>query len=148
MSGEDPSTAPGRIIPPLGERNRPFWAGGADGRLHIAHCDSCNRWVHPPSQGCPDCGGDLVARAVSGFGTVFTYTVNRHPFNPAVPLPYVVAIVELIEQEGLRVATNIVGCEPDSVVIGMPVEVRFEEQMAGDDAVFVPVFVPRQTQSA
>jgi uncharacterized protein len=148
MSGEVSSTAPARIIPALGEHNRPFWTGGADGRLHIAHCDSCHRWVHPPSKDCPDCGGGLVARPVSGFGTVLTYTVNRHPFNPAVPLPYVVAIVELIEQEGLRVATNIVDCEPDSVVIGMPVEVRFEEQKAGDDTAFVPVFAPRQSQSA
>jgi uncharacterized protein len=143
MSEEVPSTAPGRIIPPLGEHNRSFWTGGADGRLHIDHCEHCNRWVHPPTKDCPDCGGDLVARPVSGFGTVFTYTVNRHPFNPAVPLPYVVAIVELIEQEGLRIATNIGDCEPDSVDIGMPVEVRFEEQATEHDAVFVPVFTPR-----
>lgn len=143
MSGDISSTAPGRIIPALGEHNRPFWTGGADGRLHIAHCDSCDRWVHPPTRDCPDCDGDLVARPVSGLGTVNTFTVNRHPFNPAVPLPYVVALVELVEQEGLRIVTNIVDCEPDSVVVGMPVEVQFEEQATEQDTVFVPVFAPR-----
>jgi uncharacterized OB-fold protein len=76
-------------------------------------------------------------------GTVNTFTVNRHPFNPAVPLPYVVALVELVEQEGLRIVTNIVDCEPDSVVVGMPVEVQFEGQATEQDTVFVPVFAPR-----
>lgn len=75
---------------------------------------------------------------------MFTYTVNHHPFNPAVPPPYVIATVELVEQKGLRVATNIVDCEPDSVTVGMPIEVRFEEHAFGSDTVFAPVFAPRR----
>ena len=67
---------------------------------------------------------------MSGRGTVFTYTVNYHPFNPAVPPPYVIAIVELVEQVGLRFTTNIVDCPVDDVYIGMAVEVTFEQ--AGD----------------
>jgi uncharacterized protein len=132
------------MIPERREHNRAFWTGGADGRLHIAHCDRCESWVHPPSPSCPDCDGELVPRPVSGFGTVFTYTVNVHRFNPSVPTPYVIAIVELIEQADLRVATNIVDCEADSVTIGMPVEVRFEQHAGDDDTVFVPVFAPRR----
>ena len=107
---------------------------GSGGQLLIEHCDSCISWVHPAAEDCPDCGGQLVARPVSGRGTVFTYTVNFHPYNPAVPTPYVIAIVELAEQQDLRLATNIVDCEPDSVVCGMPVEVRFEQNRT----VFVP----------
>jgi uncharacterized OB-fold protein len=60
-----------------------------------------------------------VPQAVSGRGAVFTYTVNHHPFTPDVPVPYVIAIVRLEEQDDLRVVANIVGCEPDSVYIGM-----------------------------
>lgn len=74
---------------------------------------------------------------------MFSYTVNHQPFNPSVPVPYVVAIVELDEQPDLRIATNIVGCDPDSVHVGLPVEVRFERHDVGGDAVFVPVFTPR-----
>lgn len=59
---------------------------------------------------------------MSGKGSVFTYTVNYHAFNPVIPTPYVIALVELAEQDGLRVAANIVDCEPDSVTCGMPVE--------------------------
>ena len=98
----------------------------------------------PPAADCPDCGGALAAQPVSGHGTVFTYTVNYQPFNPAVPVPYVIAIVQLDEQPDLRIASNIVDCEPDSVYIGMPVEVRFERQDADDESVFVPVFAPRR----
>jgi hypothetical protein len=76
---------------------------------------------------------------VSGRGTVFTFTVNRHAYNPAVPVPYVIAIVELEEQAGLRFITNIVGCDPEAVRIGLPVQVDFEP--AGE-AAWAPVFRP------
>ncbi|HEU4360681.1 MAG TPA: OB-fold domain-containing protein [Mycobacterium sp.] len=99
-------------------------AEDADERLLIEHCGSCGRWVHPPAGSCPDCGGQLTAEPVSGHGTVFTYTVNVQPFNPAIPTPYVIAIVELDEQHGLRLAANIVDCEPDSVFCGMPVQLQ------------------------
>ena len=135
---------PGRMIPERTERNRPFWTGGADCRLHVPFCEPCARWILPTELDCPDCGGALVPRDASGNGAVFTYTVNHHPFNPAVPPPYVIATVELVEQKGLRVATNIVDCEPDSVTVGMPIEVRFEEHAFGSDTVFAPVFAPRR----
>lgn len=131
---------PARMLPTLTEHNRAYWTGGADGQLMIAWCAGCGLWVHPPAADCPCCEGGLVPRAVSGRGSVFTYTVNYQPFMPAVPVPYVIAIVELEEQADLRVATNIVDCEPDSVHIGLPVEVRFEPQDVDGQRVFVPVF--------
>jgi uncharacterized protein len=140
---DTPPAIPARMLPKLDEHNRAFWTGGAGGRLLIAQCTQCALWVHPPAADCPDCGGALVARPVSGSGKVFTYTVNYQPFNPAVPVPYVIAIVELAEQVDLRIATNIVDCEPDSVYIGLPVEVRFERHDVDGERVFVPVFGPR-----
>ena len=73
---------------------------------------------------------------------MLTWTVNHHAFNPAVPPPYVIAIVELDEQPGLRMAANIVDCQPDSVSAGMPVQVRFERHDVDPEPVFVPVFAP------
>jgi uncharacterized OB-fold protein len=143
MPDDAPPAVPGRMLPALNEHNRAYWTGGADGHLMIPWCAVCELWVSPPAADCPDCGGDLVAHPVSGLGTVFTFTVNHQPFNPAVPVPYVIAIVQLDEQADLRIATNIVDCEPDSVYIGLPVEVRFERHDVGDDAVFVPVFAAR-----
>ena len=143
MPDDAPPALPGRILPKLHDHNRAFWTGGRDGKLMIARCAACALWVDPPAADCPDCGGALVAHPVSGQGTVFTYTINYQPFNPAVPVPYVIAIVQLDEQADLRIATNIVDCEPDSVYVGLPVEVRFERHDVENDSVFVPVFVPR-----
>jgi uncharacterized OB-fold protein len=127
-----------RPAPAVTDVNRPFWTGGRDGRLLIQRCP-CGRWVHPPAPTCPGCGSaELRFEPVSGRGTVFTFTVNRHPFNPEVPVPYVIAIVELDEQAGLRFTTNIVGCDPDAVSVGMPVTVAFEEH----GELFIPVFTP------
>jgi uncharacterized protein len=145
MPDDAPPEIPARMLPKLNENNRAFWTGGADGQLMVAQCTQCSLWVQPAAADCPDCGGELVARPVSGQGTVFTYTVNYQPFMPTVPVPYVIAIVELVEQAGLRMATNIVDCEPDSVYIGLPVQVRFERQDVDGDEVFVPVFAPRVT---
>lgn len=105
--------------------------------LLIEHCAACAHWVHPAAGECRDCGGILVAKPVSGQGTVFTYTVNHHPYNPEIPTPYVIALVELSEQIGLRIAANIVDCEPDSVVCGMSVALRPEKGADG-----APLFAP------
>lgn len=105
--------------------------------LLVEHCDKCAHWVHPAAGQCRDCGGPLITKPVSGHGTVFTYTVNYHPYNPEIPTPYVIALVELAEQSGLCVAANIVDCEPDSVSCGMPVAIRPERGTAG-----APLFAP------
>jgi uncharacterized OB-fold protein len=138
MADDAPPAVAARMLPTIDDHNRAFWTGGADGKLMITRCTQCNLWVSPPTADCPHCGGALEAQPVSGRGTVFTYTVNHQPFNPGVPLPYVIAIVELDEQQDLRIASNIVDCEPDSVYIGMRVEVRFERH----DSAYMPVFAP------
>jgi uncharacterized OB-fold protein len=50
-----------------------------------------------------------------------------------------VAIVDIEEQEGLRLTTNLVGCEAEEVAIGMPVKVCFEER---EEGIFIPLFEP------
>jgi uncharacterized protein len=105
--------------------------------LLIEHCATCDRWVHPATGDCRQCGQQLVARPVSGNGAVFTYTVNHHPYNPEIPTPYVIAIVELAEQSGLRLAANIVDCEPDSVKSGMAVHISPQRGAGG-----APLFAP------
>jgi uncharacterized OB-fold protein len=132
------SSTAARLVPPLDEDNREFWTGGESGALRLPFCAACDRWVFPPSRRCDSCGGSAEYRSLSGRGRVFTYTVNQHPFNPDVPLPYVIAIVELVEQDGLRFTTNVVNCPPETLAIDLPVRVTFEQQ--GD--VFVPLFEP------
>ncbi len=98
--------------------------------------------MHPPQNGCPACGSDLSYAAVSGEGTLFTFTVAHQQFHPDVPTPFVIALVELAEQPGLRLVANIVDCDPDALVCGMSVRVRFERHDRSGEPLFVPVFVP------
>lgn len=133
------TTLPWRPLPAVDASNRPFWTGGAQGKLMIARCAGCRTYVHPPLPFCPACEArDVTPEAVSGNGTVFSYTVNHKAWLPDLPVPYVLALVELDEQAGLRLPTNIVGCDPDDVHIGMRVEVQFE---AVED-LSVPLFGP------
>jgi hypothetical protein len=134
-------TAP-RLLPALTEANRPYWTGGARGELMVPHCRLCRRWCLPPASQCPTCRGELDWRAVSGRGTVFTYTVNAHQFHPDVPPPTLIAIVQLDEQDDLRLATNLVRCRPDDVHCGLAVTARFEP--IGE--VYFPVFAPDEAR--
>jgi hypothetical protein len=67
---------------------------------------------------------------------VYALTLNHQPWYPGWSLPYVVAIVQLDEQEDLRLLTNIVGGGAESVHIGDRVQVRFEEH----ENVALPLF--------
>jgi uncharacterized OB-fold protein len=135
----DGAAQPFRVLPRLTDENRHFWTGGADGELRFLRCRSCGWWLHPPSPICPNClSRDLGPEAVSGRATVHTFTVNHQPWYPGLDPPYVVAIVELPEQGGLRLTTNILGCPPDAVRVGMDVRVCFEQY----DDVWLPFFEP------
>ena len=128
-----------RILPRVHDDNEFFWTSGEDGQLRFLRCGSCGYWIHPPSPICPICHSKEVApEPVSGTGVLHTYTVNRQAWLPGFDPPYVVAIVELAEQEGLRLTTNIVGIPADDVRIGMEVEVLFEHH----EDVWLPLFRP------
>jgi len=116
-----------------------FWTSGEDGQLRFLRCEECGFLVHPPSPICPEClCKRLAPAAVSGRATVATFTVNHQPWIPGYDPPYVIALVEIDEQPSVRLMTNIVGCAPDDVRVGMPVQVTFEHH----DDVWLPLFEP------
>jgi uncharacterized OB-fold protein len=102
-----------------------FWDATATGRLVLARCDACGTVIWYPKTCCPQCGGLSVSwKDASGTGTIYSFTVVHRapgPFGEAVP--FVIAYVEL--DEGPRVLTNIVGCDPQEVSIGQAVRVVF-----------------------
>ena len=115
-----------RKLPLLTSENRPFWQGGEQGLLLISRCGACDRYFHPPAPVCPSCNSTEVApQPVSGRGAVHSFTINRQAWLPELAEPYVVAIVQLDEQAGLRFVTNIVGMPPEEVEIGTRVRVVF-----------------------
>lgn len=126
-----------RKLPALTAESRAFWQGGAQGQLLIHFCDDCDRYFHPPATLCAACLGLNVApRPVTGAGTIMSFTINHQQWRKDLPVPYVVAIVELAEQEGLRLVSNILTDEFDDIYIGMPVQVTFLHQ----EDVWIPLF--------
>ncbi|HZP31450.1 MAG TPA: OB-fold domain-containing protein [Acidimicrobiia bacterium] len=128
-----------RPLPQLTPENEFFWTAGADGELRVQKCTACGALLHPPGPICPYCQSrSIEVTGVSGRATVVGFTVNHQQWLPDLPLPYVVAIVALDEDPRVRLTTNVVGADPDTVTIGMRVQVRFE-QIAD---VWLPLFEP------
>jgi uncharacterized OB-fold protein len=116
-----------------------FWTSGESGILRFKQCAACGHYLHPPKPRCPDCLSDRIEIvAVSGRATVAAKTVNYHPWHPAFPPPYVLAIVEIAEAPYVRLTTRIVTADPEGVAIGDAVRVRFEQ--AGP--AWLPLFEP------
>jgi uncharacterized OB-fold protein len=131
---------PFRLLPQVTPENEHYWKGGARGELTFLRCGDCRTWIHPPSPVCPSClSRALAPAAVSGRARLLTWTVNHHRWIPGFEPPYVIAIVEIEEQPGLRVTTNLVNCAPEELRMDLPVRVLFEER---DDGVFLPLFEP------
>jgi uncharacterized protein len=105
----------------------PYLAAALENRLVVQRCRTCQKYQLYGRALCKFCGGEVEWTEASGLGTVASWTVIRQ--NHSRPwremLPYVVALVDL--DEGARLMTNIVGCDPEEVSIGMPVKVRFEK---------------------
>jgi len=118
-----------------------FWEGAREHKLLILHCDECDHWVHYPKPACPVCGGSVQPKQVTGRGVVHTFTITHNPV-PGFEPPFAVVLVELEEQKGLRVVSNLVDVAPEDIEIGMPVEVAFVD--AGEDVV-LPLFRRRAT---
>ena len=136
MSTDQPR---GRPLPLVTPENEFFWKAGADGRLRLAECQDCRALIHPPQPVCRYCRGHRIGvRAVSGFATLIGFTVSHRFSLPGLPAPYVVAQVAIEEDPRARLTTNVVGCDPGSLELGMRMEVVFDQ--AGD--VWLPLFRP------
>ena len=118
-------------LPRVDEESKGFWEACQRHELYVQRCRGCGAFRHYPRAVCPTClSSDTDWVLSSGRGTVYTYTVTYQNLAPGFreELPYVMAYVEL--DEGVRLLSNIVGCAPDALRIGMPVEVVFEDATA------------------
>jgi uncharacterized OB-fold protein len=127
-------------LPEVTPESQPFWAACRRHRLVVQRCRTCGTVQYYPRGVCAHCWGeDLEWREASSRGIVYTYTITHRTQTRGFKdeVPYVLAYVRL--EEGVQVLTNIVGCPPEAVRIGLPVVATFEDV---DDTVSIPRFRP------
>ena len=130
---------------------RGFWEGTRAGELRIQRCANCGRFRHLPT---PDVSRMLVAgvRLDPGErarGSCTPSVIVRHPVHPAIrereQTPYNICMIELEEQDGLRICSNVLRVAPEDITIDMPVQVTFVPAVDNPD-VALPVFLPASEQ--
>ena len=133
-----------KALPDITEDNRPFWNGLQRHEFLVPKCNNCGDYNWAPSIACRTCfSRDLAWTKVSGDGTVFSYTIVRR--GPGVwqeEVPYVVAMVELVEQpRPIILMGNLVDYDESTLAIGMPVRITYED--IPEEDVTLWKFVPR-----
>jgi len=93
-------------------------------------CGNCGTLDFPPRVVCPRCGrrsvGKMERMKLGGRGKVVSYSIiHDAPRAFDMMKPYVLAIVEM--DEGVRLTSTIIDCDPGEVKIGMPVESAFRK---------------------
>lgn len=139
---------PQRPRPAADALTAPFWDAAARGELAIQRCGACGTWQHPPGARCHHCGESrrLAWAPASGEARTVTWTTTHQGlvagFEGAVP--YVNVVVELVEQPGLYLLTDLRGDDPAlaaALRVGAPMRVTF--QRIGD-AFTLPQFRPAE----
>lgn len=127
-------------LPEIQPFTKPFWKGAKEGKLLIQTCEDCGARIFFPRRQCSECWSkNLTWMEASGRATVYAFSVTyegvEKPFID--DLPIILAWVDL--PEGIRMQTNIIDCDPESVAIGQEVEVVFKDVT---DEIALPYFRP------
>ncbi len=118
-------------LPSVDEDIKPFWDACKRHEFRLVRCKVCGAWYFPLALCRNDHNepffGNMEWSRASGKGKVFTFVVAHRPYHPGVKdeVPYVFAMIEL--DEGPMMGSNVIGCDPYDVKVGMPVEVVFED---------------------
>jgi uncharacterized OB-fold protein len=129
-----------RREPPVSDESRPFWEATREQRFVLPWCTECDTAIWYPRAFCPTCAGRTIEwRDDAGTGTVYAASVHTRPGPGRIAEdgPYVVALVDL--DSGVRMMSNVTGCDPDAVGVGMRVVLAWEPL---SDGRHLPVFQP------
>ena len=123
---------------------QPFWDAALNNQLLGYQCADCTTFIMPPQPFCFNCQSrNLTWVALPGTGTIYSYTVVRHPLGPHLQpvVPYISAVINLdgTQGAGARMLANIINCNPDTIHIGDNVQVTFDKI---SDTLAIPRFEP------
>ena len=129
-----------RPTPAISEITKPYWEAVREHILVMQKCADCGYYNYPPKGNCDRCiSENLCYERVSGRGKIYSYTVMHVPRVPWFEdkLPYVNIVVELEEQMGLLMITNLLDSDPRELAFGARAEVVFERV---NDEITLPHF--------
>jgi hypothetical protein len=132
------SNLPAIPVNPVPELS-PYWEAANRDVLVVPRCNVCGKAFWYPRPFCPFCHStDLSWEESNGGASIYTFTVAQRGQGPwEAVAPYVVAYVEL--DEGPKVLTNIVECDPATLAIGQRVSPIFEQSGESKILRFRPV---------
>ena len=146
MADADGRGGVGALSPPVpGEHpmHKFYWDAVGRHELQLLKCQGCGHFVHYPRPTCPRCrSDDLQPETITGRGTLYSYTVVMqagHPFFVD-KIPYVIGVIEIDEEPGVRMPAGIEAEESD-LRCGIPMEVVFKNVT---DTLVLPYFRPSE----
>ena len=90
-------------------------------------CERCKKSFFPRRNKCTDCFQEdrLKNTTLSTKGKLYTYT-TVYRVTPGFHVPLMLGYVDY-EEEGIRIFSQLGGCKPEDLQIGMEMELFFEE---------------------
>jgi uncharacterized protein len=124
-----------------------FWKGTRQGEIRFPKCRSCHKFHWYPNILCPYChSADIEWQVLKSQPRLYSWSevdTNGPMWNvgnrDSVGTQRIVGLVEFDEAPDLYLATDVVGCRPEEVYIGMPLEPVFQRV---NDKVTMPLFKP------
>lgn len=127
-------------LPKITSVSKPFYKAAKEHKLLIQRCKDCRKIISYPKGLCSYClSSNLEWSESRGKGKVYSYTVVTGGVPPwfEPDLPFVLAIIDL--EEGARMLSWVVECNPEEVRCDMNVEVTFKDLT---DEIALPIFRP------
>jgi uncharacterized OB-fold protein len=122
--------------------NRPLIEGWRAGRLTLQVCGGCGRNVFYPRPVCPYCwSAELSWKAVSGRGTIASFSLVNRPNDPAFFPEVPIILAEIRLEEEVALIARIVAADPAAIRSGLSVAL-----VSGPEAARypLPTFRPRE----
>ena len=139
---EDKLEVPTRIASPRGHDNKWWWEACDEGKVLIQRCKDCQTLRHPPRPMCGECQSmewdSIESTWTAKCSAIPSCTI---PKIPGYQYPLVCAVIKL--GEGTNIVSNVVGCDPEDVHIGMKVKGKVEQV---DEKTMLPQFYPAYKQ--
>lgn len=117
----------------------PFWAGCEARKLLFPRCSGSGRWLHPSLPIAAPNEGKIEWTEAHGPALIFTYTRVYYAAHESVEnvLPYDVIVVDFPDCGDVRLLSNLVGYEEQTVTIGAELRLVWDTSI---DGLVVPRF--------